>query len=104
ELGLRVVTDLETQDQPLDLGQLIERAYAASPELAELAKQDASATIDIAVTENGLLPQLDAALSFGPTGTATTFGESWKNLIELKTISIGGTLTFSRGLEQNDVR
>jgi len=104
ELGLRVATDLEIQDHPLDLGQLIERAYAASPELAELAKQDASATIDIAVTENGLLPQLDAALSFGPTGTATTFGESWKNLIELKTISIGGTLTFSRGLEQNDVR
>src|SRR6185369_4344119 len=43
-------------------------------------------------------------LSFGPTGTATTFGQSWQNLVELKTISIGGTLTFSRGLEQNDVR
>jgi len=104
ELGLRVATDLDTQDEPLDLGKLVERAYAASPELAELAKQDDSATIDIAVTENGLLPQLDAALSFGPTGTATTFGQSWQNLVELKTISIGGTLTFSRGLEQNDVR
>lgn len=104
ELGLRVATDLDTKDQPLDLGQLVERAYAASPELAELAKQDASATIDIAVTENGLLPQLDAALSFGPTGTASTFGQSWKNLVELKTISIGGSLTFSQSLGQNDVR
>jgi len=104
ELGLRVATDLDTQDEPLDLGKLVERAYAASPELAELAKQDDSATIDIAVTENGLLPQLDAALSFGPTGTATTFGQSWQNLVELKTISIGGTLTFSRSLEQHDVR
>jgi outer membrane protein TolC len=104
ELGLRVSTDLDTKDEPLDLGQLIERAYAASPELAELAKQDDSATIDIAVTENGLLPQLDAALSFGPTGTATSFGQSWQNLAELKTISIGGTLTFSRSLEQHDVR
>jgi outer membrane protein TolC len=104
ELGLRVATDLETQDLPLDLGQLVERAYAASPELAELAKQDTSATIDIAVTENGLLPQLDAALSFGPTGTAGTFGQSWKNLVELKTISIGGSLTFSQSLGQNDVR
>jgi len=104
ELGLRVATDLETQDQPLELGPLVERAFAASPELAELAKQDTSATIDIAVTENGLLPQLDAALSFGPTGTAGTFGQSWQNLVELKTISIAGTLTFSQSLGQNDVR
>jgi outer membrane protein TolC len=104
ELGLRVATDLDTKDEPIDLGQLVERAYAASPELAQLAKQDASATIDIEVTENGLLPQLDAALSFGPTGSASTFGESWKNLVELKTISIGGSLTFSQSLGQNAVR
>jgi len=35
------------------------------PELAQLAKQDASTHIDIEVTENGLLPQLDIALSLG---------------------------------------
>jgi outer membrane protein TolC len=104
ELGLRVPTDLDTKDQLLELGPLVERAYTASPELAELAKQDTSATIDIAVTENGLLPQLDAALSLGPTGTAGSFGQSWKNLAELKTIGISGTLTFSRSLAQDDVR
>ena len=38
ELGLRVTTALDTTDQPLALGPLVERAYAASPELAELAK------------------------------------------------------------------
>lgn len=104
ELGLRVATALDTTDQPLALGPLVERAYAASPELAELAKQDTSATIDIAVAENGLLPQLDAALSLGPTGTANSFSQSWKNLAELKTISIAGTLTFGASLGQNDVR
>jgi outer membrane protein len=104
ELGLRVATDLDTKDQPLELGPLVERAFAASPELAELAKQDTSATIEIAVTENGLLPQLDAALTLGPTGTADTFGQSWKNLAEFKTIGILGTLTFSQSLGQNDVR
>src|SRR5262245_61299342 len=104
ELGLRVATDVETKDQPLDLGQLVERAYAASPELAQLAKQDASATIDIAVTENGLLPQLDLALSLGPAGSARTFGDSWSDLTELNTLSIGGTLTFTQSLGRNDVR
>jgi outer membrane protein TolC len=104
ELGLRIATDLDTKDQPLDLGQLVERAYVASPELAELAKQDTSATIDIAVTENGLLPQLDAALSLGPSGSATTFGSSWRDLVELNTLAIKGSLTFSQSLGQNDVR
>jgi outer membrane protein len=104
ELGLRVATDLATTDQPLELGQLVERAFAASPELAELAKQETSATIDIAVTENGLLPQLDAALSLGPSGSGTTFGQSWKDLVELNAISINGSLTFSQSLGQHDVR
>jgi outer membrane protein len=104
EFGLRVATDIETKDQPLELGPLVERAFTASPELAQLAKQDASATIDIAVTENGLLPQLDLALSLGPAGAATTFGDSWKDLTELNALSIGGTLTFSQSLGRNDVR
>jgi outer membrane protein TolC len=104
ELGLRVATDVETKEQPLDLGQLVERAYTASPELAQLAKQDASATIDIAVTENGLLPQLDLALSLGPSGSGLTFSDSWKDLVEFNTLSIGGSLTFTQSLGRNDVR
>jgi outer membrane protein len=104
ELGLRVATDVETNDQPLDLGQLVERAYGASPELAQLAKSDASATIDIAVTENGLLPQLDLALSLGPAGSARTFDDAWSNLTELDALSIGGTLTFSQSIGRNEVR
>jgi outer membrane protein len=104
ELGLRVSTDLETKEQPLDLGQLVERAYGASPELAQLAKQDAGATIDVAVTENGLLPQLDAALSLGPTGSGRTFSDAWTDLTELNALSIGGTLTFSQSLGRNEVR
>jgi outer membrane protein TolC len=104
ELGLRVATDLDTKDQALELSSLVERAFAASPELAELAKQDTSATIDIAVTENGLLPQLDAALSLGPSGSAPTFGASWKNLVELHTLGINGSLTFTQSLGRNEVR
>jgi len=104
ELGLRVATDVETKEQPIDLGQLVERAYTASPELAQLAKQDASATIDVEVTENGLLPQLDLALSLGPAGSAEKFGESWKELAKLDALAIGGTLTFSQSLGRNEVK
>jgi len=104
ELGLRVATDLDSKDEPLDLGRLVEQAYTASPQLAQLAKQDASAAIDVAVAENGLLPQLDAALSLGPTGTASTFGSAAKDLVELNTISINGSLTFSQSIGRDLVR
>ena len=104
ELGLRVATDVDTKDEALDLSKLVERAYTASPELAQLAKQDASATIDVEVTENGLLPQLDLALSLGPAGAAETFTESWKELAKLNALSIGGTLTFTQSLGRNEVK
>jgi outer membrane protein TolC len=103
ELGLRVPSDLDPHEQPLDLAKLTERALAQSPELAQLAKQADSATIDIEVTENGLLPQLDAALSLGPTGQDPNFNTSMKNLVELKQITINGSLTFSRSIGQHDV-
>jgi outer membrane protein TolC len=106
ELGLRVATDLDTKDQPLELGPLVERAYAASPELAQLAKQDANATIDISVVENGLLPQLDAALSVGPTGTGGTFGNAWSDFAEFKlnSVQVVGSLTFAESLGNNAAR
>jgi outer membrane protein TolC len=102
ELGLRVSTDLATQDQAIELGPLVERALAASPELAQLAKQDQSATIDIAVAENGLLPQLDAALKVGPTGIAGSFGDAASNLAKFDAIAIEGSLTFSQSLGRHD--
>ena len=119
DLGLRIPTDLDARDQALDLAGLTQRAYDASPELAELAKQDASATIDIEVTENGLLPQLDAALQIGPTGSSPnndqiagaagkpfptgTFGQSLKDLGEFNNLTVIGTLTFSQSIGRNDI-
>lgn len=104
ELGLRVATELETKDQGWTVGPLLERAYAASPELAQLAKQEAGATIEIDVTENGLLPRLDLALSFGPVGTDSTFSGAAKNLAKFSELGAQGTLTFQQSLHRDDVK
>lgn len=103
-LGLRVPTDLDELAVKGDLNELTERAYAASPELAKLAKSDAVYAIDVEVTENGLLPRLDAALNLGPSGQDEKFGTAAKNLVTLKSIAIGGSLTFEHQLGQEDVR
>jgi outer membrane protein TolC len=103
-LGLRVPSDLEAIDRGWQLAELVERAYAASPELAQLGKQEAGATIDIVVNDNGLLPQLDAALSLGPTGIDPGAAVALKDMVELKQFTFQGSLTFSRSLSQYDVR
>jgi outer membrane protein TolC len=104
ELGLRLGAELEPHDTAWDLGEITERAFTASPELAQLAKQDAAARIDIEVTENGLLPQLDAALTLGPEGQDEKFGTAWKNTALFKSIQIGGSLTFQHSLGQENVK
>ena len=103
DLGLRVSTDLGARDTPLDLADLIQRTYEASPSSAA-GKQDASAGIDIYVNDNGLLPQLDLALTVGQNVTDNTFGSAAKDLVTVNAYQIGGSLTFSRSLHQYDVR
>lgn len=102
DLGLRVPTDLETTDRGWVLAQLLDQAYAASPELAQLAKQDQAATIDIEVAQNGLLPQLDAALSLGPVGQDSRPSQALSDLFDVDKFQVNGTLTFTRSLHQYD--
>jgi len=104
DLALRVDGELDARDQGWSMSPLLERAYAASPQLAQLDKQEAGSTIEIAVSENGLLPQLDLDLTFGPTGVDTTFGGAAKNLVKFGELSATGSLTFSQSLGQHDVR
>lgn len=104
ELGLRVPLDLVAGDATWELGPLTERAFAASPELAQLAKQDAVATLDIRVTENGLLPRLDAALTLGPRSQAADAPTALRDLAHLDSVAIQGSLTFEQSLGQESIR
>ena len=86
------------------LDQSLERAYATSPELAQLVIQDKDATIEVEVTENGLLPRLDAALTAGPTGFDNHPSEAWKKLAKFEQYAIVGSLTFEYDLGNNAAR
>jgi outer membrane protein TolC len=104
ELGLRVGGELAVRDVTWDLGEITERAFAASPELAQLAKQDAVAKLDIEVTENGLLPRLDAALTIGPEGQDSKFGTAWKDTVTFESLRVAGSLRLEHSLGQEDVK
>jgi outer membrane protein len=104
ELGLRVATDLDTKETNTSLGELTERAYSASPELAQLGKQDDVVKLDIEVTENGLLPQLDAALTLGPTTQSESFTTALRDLARTSSIAIGGQLRYQHSIGQENVK
>jgi len=104
DLALRVDGELEASDRGWTLGPLLEKAYTASPQLAQLEKQAANATIEIEVTENGVLPQLDFDFAFGPTGVDETVGGAAKNLVKFGSLQATGSLTFTQTLDRHDVR
>lgn len=102
-LALHVATDVEAADADPQIDALLERAYAQSPELAQLAKQAAIDTLDIEVTENNLLPQLDAALTLGPSGQDAGFGTALRNLVEFDQFAVSGSLTYSQTIRNRAV-
>jgi outer membrane protein TolC len=104
ELGLWVGAELVPRDTSWDLGEVTDRAFAASPELAQLAKQDAVAKIDVEVTENGLLPQLDAALTLGPEGQDGKFATALKDTVTAESFFIAGSLTLQHSFGQENVK
>lgn len=81
-----------------DLTKLLAKAMQASPELARLTTVDAAAGLDFEVAQNGLLPQLDAAITLGPTGTGAAALDAYKNLVTDPGIVVAGTLTYRQAL------
>jgi outer membrane protein TolC len=103
KLALDPGADLAMAPRHWDLADLREQAIRTSPDLAVLASQDQTAALDLEVTENGLLPQLDLALSFGPTGAGSTIGGAAKDLITLGGVTAGAELTYTQSLGQHKV-
>ncbi|MCE9575825.1 MAG: TolC family protein [Deltaproteobacteria bacterium] len=103
KLALDPGADLTTSTRNWNLADLREQAMRTSPDLATLATQDRSASLDLEVTENGLLPQLDLALSLGPTGSDITFGGAAKDLVTLGGVSAGASLTYTQSLGKHAV-
>jgi outer membrane protein TolC len=58
--------DLAIPAKTWSQADILEAAYANSPELARLAALEQGATIEIEVNENGLKPSLDLAATVGP--------------------------------------
>jgi outer membrane protein len=98
ELTLTTATDLGVPGQSWDLDALVADAYETSPELALLTEQGKDASIEVEVTENGVLPSLDLSLSAGPVGADDGFGGAAKNMVTFDDYSAAVTLTYQHSI------
>lgn len=97
-VDVEVHAPLSIPDRELDTAALIERAEAMSPELAALRRRGEGAEIDVEVTENGLLPRLDASFSFGPMGSSSSVSDTAQQIAALDGYEVGATLTYEHAL------
>jgi outer membrane protein len=98
ELMLSTDTELGLPSADWDLDALIAAAYRTSPELAQLSKQGQAAALEVEVTENGLLPRLDVAVTFGPTGTSNRPTEALENMVTFDGVTAVGVLTYQQSI------
>jgi outer membrane protein TolC len=73
---------------------ILERALGRNPQLQAVRAQARGAAVEIEVTENGLLPQLDFAAAAGPIGNAADTDGAYSQLRRLQSYSVTAGLVF----------
>jgi outer membrane protein TolC len=78
-------TDLVRDGGVRDLEREVHFALERSPELATVRARGRAAAIEVEVTANGMLPQLDLQATGGFRGDGTSPGDSWNHVVDAKT-------------------
>jgi outer membrane protein TolC len=79
-------------------------ALAHNPQLQAVRAQGRAAAIEIDVTENGLLPQLDLAAAAGPVGNGHDLSTAYQQLKGLQSYTITAGLVFQEALPRHAAR
>lgn len=77
EIDLLATDRLEVAGGVPDVDEALAKAMEQNPQLKVVRAQGEAAEIEVEVTENGLLPQLDFQASAGPTGSDADLGDAF---------------------------
>jgi outer membrane protein TolC len=100
--GMRAADAPDPPSTAVDEDSSVQAALARNPQLVAVRARGAAAAIDVEVTRNGLLPQLDLALSGGPSGNAGSAGSAYRQLGGLDRYAINAGLVFQVALGRNE--
>ncbi|MBI4512374.1 MAG: TolC family protein [Deltaproteobacteria bacterium] len=101
---------LEATDRPEpvavepDLDRALASAMERNPQLLAVRTQVRSASIEVEVAENGLLPQLDFSASGSKFANSTEVGDAFTDLLSTKSYSVQAGLTFSTPLGRHQAK
>jgi outer membrane protein len=79
------------------------RALERSPDLGRVRALGRVATIDVEVTDNGVLPQLDFSIAGGPSGNAPDFGDAVSQVSSFESWRVTAQLAYHDTLGRNAV-
>jgi outer membrane protein TolC len=100
-----VATDLpEGQTRDVDHDAALKAALEYNPQLKTVRVQGKAAYIDVEVTDNGRLPQLDFSASAGPEGVSDKFGSAARQMATLDSFSVQAGLTYTQSLGNHQAR
>jgi outer membrane protein TolC len=88
-------TSAEAIQPAVSLDESIRQALANREELRQLQTSFDIQGISVKTAQNQLLPELNLQGTVGVTGADTKWGDSWNNLINAKTYSVGVGLNLS---------
>jgi outer membrane protein TolC len=82
----------------------LQEALARNPQLLAVRAQGRAAAVEIDVTENGMLPQLDLAVAGGPVANAADASEAYSQLKGLRNFTVRADLVFQQALGRHAAR
>jgi outer membrane protein TolC len=101
---LMAADPLSTLDPTPPLDRTLEAALDHNPQLLAAQAQERSLAIEVDVTQNGLLPQLDLLISGGPGGFSADAARSFTDLSTFRTYSVSAGLVFQEPLGHRAAR
>ena len=98
EIELTAVDRLDTGASEPDVDQVLAAAMANNPQLKVVRAQGKTASIDVEVTDKGLLPQLDFSAAGGPQGNSEELGDAFDRMASFDAYEVKAGLVFSAPL------
>ncbi len=98
-------TETEAPTEPLPpVGDVLEDARKHNPQLAAAWATTRAAAVDVEVTDNGMLPQLDLSFAGGPQGNATEMSTAFTQLGKFQAYGVIGSLVLSEPIPRHAAR
>jgi outer membrane protein TolC len=86
------------------VADVLDDARKHNPQLLAANATTRAAAVDVEVTENGMLPQLDLQFAGGPQGNATDPSTAFSQLGKFQAFAVNGSLVFSEPIPRHYAR